>query len=368
MNYENKENLDKNKIYSLYNLTFNCPSCHRELRLYEGLGLVNCDYCHTSYLLTGKENPESYYISNRTNRSQILETAKQIFKLDGVASDLSSNYEIEEVFLAYIPFWRYRGRALGLDIIGLAKDEKQTIDYMRNWVQDGEIITPASHIPDFGVDEIELSKEIIADGIRIQQPSKLLNKLKLADYKSIRSQGMVFEPIIRKDIAIENGREYLKQLAQIHNRNDKDKNTNVNIYFQKIAIIDEFIEQIYYPLWIIKYTYNDKLYTISIDGVKNKLLHTRVPGNIQGLLFFSLGTLGSVFAFIIYIINQDVETLREFISQPFNIIAGILIFAAFILWLQWGWNKFQYRGEVIYDARTETITLSDMSFTAKSNK
>ena len=71
---------------------------------------------------------------------------------------------------------------------------------------------------------------------------------------------------------------------------------------------------------------------------------------------------------IINIINQDVETLREFISQPFNIIAGILIFAAFILWLQWGWNKFQYRGEVIYDARTETITLSDMSFTAKSNK
>jgi hypothetical protein len=52
-----------------------------------------------------------------------------------------------------------------------------------------------------------------------------------------------------------------------------------HITFERIYTVPRKMSVIYYPIWVVRYSYRDRMYVVTVDGVSGQVLSGRAPGD-----------------------------------------------------------------------------------------
>jgi len=311
-----------------------CPNCGGSLEVSEGERIAKCQFCDAPLLVVGDISLPRFYIPYKVKRLGAFYTARQWFSGWQKASDLRKSGRISDIFLVYLPFWR-----VSYQVIGVIKGNRVYKDEKRERRMPVERAVSRKYSwEEIAIDPYEFGVRYIPF---------LPTQLKPFSAEEMRREGMVFEPMETETHARGKAKVVFRSYAL-------DEMDIDEITYEKLFYLKEDISLVYYPLWIVRYLYKERAYQVVIDGVENKILYGRAPGNNSSR---SLALIGSLFAgvFLITTVFKDVvPNIFTNIAGDGNLFFGALIIIALAslggLWIILsGFSKFRYGGEVLED-------------------
>jgi predicted RNA-binding Zn-ribbon protein involved in translation (DUF1610 family) len=304
-----------------------CPACNGELDLNEGVRSFNCKYCGTLLVMKGESGTLKYYVPRKLNREDAIAKA---FAWLGTgfskAKGLKANSEVADAFLAYIPYWRVKA-----DVVGwVFGQEKRTstsngrtttyyVDVERKIQNSYDRTYSACDVAELGVKKINLTGDTILP----------------VDFETLQSDGMMFNIIASEKEAL----DYAK-----NNFSDESRNA-VNLYnvsFEHYDLVRENIGIVYYPLWVVRYTFENRTYQVVVDGEDGSICYGKAPGNnlyraVMGILGTGVGMFLITFFGIFSLFG--ISEKFPFFAFIFSVVIGIFLISK-------GWKKFRYGGEI----------------------
>ena len=310
-----------------------CPSCGGALDVAAGLRVVECPYCETPLLAASEVGLRRWAVEPDVDAIRARQAARDWLG-KGWQRDrrLRNQAQQGEAILAFLPFFRMEadvvGFALGTEerrrTVGSGKNrrtETYEVDVERSVQQSFDRTYPALDVAEWGVQRIDLRNDVLVPF----QPDRL------------RRLGMVFSPT---------GSEMqVKELARrlITARSDPGRGLK-RVRFRFVETLRERFSVIYYPLWIIRYRFENRSYQILIDAEDGALVYGKAPGNDFYRAFMMVASqAGALFL---------ATTLLQVIGMSFGGMAAIAagVFAA----LMWGWKHFRHGGVVVEGSGVES--------------
>jgi len=304
-----------------------CPSCSGELDMREGLRSFNCKYCGALLVVKGESGTLKYYVPRKLKKEDAI--AKAYAWLDSgmaKAKGLKANSKIAETFLVFIPYWRVR-----TDVVGwVFGQEKRTstsngrtttyyVDVEKKIQQSFDRTYSACDVAELGVKKINLTGDTIIP----------------VDFETLQREGMMFNIIASEKEAF----DFAKNNFSVEARNAVNL---YNISFEHYDLVRENIDIIYYPLWVVRYSFENRTYQVIIDGEDGSVCYGKAPGNnLYRAIMGIVGTGAGMFLMTLF----GVFILFDF-SDKFPFIAFIAAFAIGIFLAKWGYKKFRYGGEI----------------------
>lgn len=303
-----------------------CPACSGELDIKDGMRTFNCKYCGTMLRTKGAEGTLKYFVPRKIKREDAVNrTFKWLEKGVSKAKGLSKLSKIDEAFLVFIPYWRVRADVVGW-AFGVEKKTTTTSSGTRTEYIDKEIkiqnsfdvTIPACDIAELGVKKVNLQGD----------------EIKPIDFETLQSEGMLFNVISSEKEVTENSLNNFKIQAQ----------GAINLHevtFEHYDLVRENTSLIYYPLWIVRYVFNNRTYQVVVDGEDGSICYGKAPGSnlfraIAGI--FGLGA-GMFLASLFEIILIDPSSKGPWIGYVISLVLGILL-------ISWAYKKFRYGGEI----------------------
>jgi len=305
-----------------------CPSCSGELDIREGLRSFNCKYCRALLVVKGESGTLKYYVPKKLKKEDAILKA-YAFLDSGMAKakGLKANSKIAETFLVFIPYWRVRA-----DVVGwVFGQEKRTstsngrtttyyVDVEKKIQQSFDRTYSACDVAELGVKKINLTGDTIIP----------------VDFETLQREGMMFNIIASEKEAF----EFAKNNFAAEARNA------VNLYtisFEHYDLVRENIGIIYYPLWVVRYNFENRTYQVIVDGEDGSICYGKAPGNnLYRAIMGIIGTGAGMFLMTLF----GVFLLLDFSDIKFPFIAFIAAFVIGIFLAKWGYKKFRYGGEI----------------------
>ena len=304
-----------------------CASCAGTIDVQEGLTNVVCRYCGTPVAVAGDRGVVRLMVLDRVDRSAAgLALRRWFAKGIRKAPALRREARLEEAFLAFFPFVRAR-----FDVVGWVLGFKEHRRKRGNrWVTEREPVevqversadrTMASgDMAEFGVRRINLAGDEVAP----------------LDDEQLRARGMVFRP---QRTPGEVGEELTKAaLQQIEGGGGVD-----HVTFSWLAVIRRRIAIVYYPLWVIRYSFRGQTYQALVDAEDGSLAYGKAPGNH---LFRALSLVGACAGacFVGTSLLQHLDVLLRSDDSLMALGAVGIVLAGFVAW---GYRQFR-RGGVV---------------------
>jgi hypothetical protein len=232
----------------------------------------------------------------------------------------------EEAFLAWFPFVRVRCDVVGW-VLGFKEKRRKRGD---RWVKVREPVEqqversidhtmPLSDMAEFGVRRVDLAGDEILP----------------LDEELLRSKGMVF----RSHLAPAEVSEKLTQeaLADVETTSRVD-----HVNFSWFAALRRRVGLVYYPLWVIRYSFRGQTYQALIDAEDGSLAYGKAPGNH----LYRAVALVSACAGACFVGTTLLQNL-SFLLRSEEGLMGLgmvgLVLAGFVAW---GFRQFRYGGVV----------------------
>ena len=237
-----------------------CPRCGGMVAIPEGQEIVICPFCDLRSVVSGEHGIRRYQVPQRVER-EAATAAYQKF-LSGsmaIARDVHRTAQLTEVLMVHLPFWASWGRAVGW-IFG--EKEVGDSDHRRYEPREVRIVeemtwnAAACEVGEFGVTEINLAG-------RPLEPYA-------AD--DLHRSGMVFEPVGSADEAMQMANQDFEQRAVAKAGLDRVSQSFVRTLRPRQALV-------YYPLWVLRYTYRQRAFQVVVDGFSGEVLYGKAPGN-----------------------------------------------------------------------------------------
>jgi hypothetical protein len=238
----------------------NCPNCGGVIPIPEGQVIVICPYCDLRSMVRGERGILRYQVPQRIDRGQASGALKKF--LSGhwaIAMDARSKAELNEIFLAYVPFYgiwgRVAGWAFGQKKVGSgdkARYEPREVRIVEEMTWNGA----ACDVGEFGVQEV-----LLAD-----QP------LEPFDPDDLHARGLVFEPVGSLAEATTTAETSFKDRVKKKARLDRVSQIFVRFLRRQLGLI-------YYPLWVLRYLYRGRAFQVVVDGYSGKVVYGKAPGN-----------------------------------------------------------------------------------------
>ncbi|RLB67481.1 MAG: hypothetical protein DRH04_07930 [Deltaproteobacteria bacterium] len=155
-----------------------------------------------------------------------------------------------------------------------------------------------------------------------------------------------FEPTTSKDDARDMG------VSAIHDMAVKSANVP-HITFQKVHVIPRSLSLVYYPIWIVRYTYMGRGYFVTVDGITGQSISGRAPGDplYQGLAIGLGGVGGGLLTGV-----SLMGLLLNPVAGALGLLIGIVLFGG-------GFAMFRYGSEIVegdLEARYKKIPMLDV--------
>lgn len=297
-----------------------CPECSGVVPIKEGDRLVACPYCGLHSLIQGEQGVRYWQVARRVERDAARSSAKAFFSGIKKASDLRKEAEITDTFLAYLPYWRVHADVAGWRFGRERRGEDDTRPVEVQIAEEMHWNDAALDVSEYGVHQIVLSKEQILP----------------YDKAALHAEAIVFEPTESHTDALKEARDYFMYRARAKKSLD-------STFFEKFHFLHERLSIVYYPLWIVRYSYRQRHYQIVVDGVTKEILYGKAPGNIA----YRAGTLIAGLASGNFILVNGTGLLLTAMSDSDDGIAMLLlpIVLGFGL-IVWGYRSFRYGEEV----------------------
>jgi predicted RNA-binding Zn-ribbon protein involved in translation (DUF1610 family) len=304
-----------------------CPSCNGELDLKEGVRTFNCKYCGTLLTTKGESGSIKFYVPKKIKRDEaVARTQEWLGKGLAKARGLRASSKVEDVFLVYIPYWRVMADVVGW-VFGQERRTRRVgnrtetyyVDVEKKIQKNFDNTFAACDISELGVKKVNLEGD----------------QLLPVEYESLEQEGMLFNIISSEKQVADTAKKEFAASARSSANVDR-------VTFEHYDLVREHISIVYYPLWVVRYSFQNRTYQVVVDGEDGSICYGKAPGNnlyraIMGIigigvgmylatLFAPLGLIGELEegAFVIYIVA---------------LIAGIAV-------MVWGYRKFRYGGEI----------------------
>lgn len=249
-----------------------CPECGGNLTIREGDWSVRCGYCGSALLVTAPRGVQSYILEAKVTPAKarlaaIHHLAEKTNRRVG-ARDAS----IVDLRLIHVPFWRMRGRLMGW-VTGhktkLVKVETTSDDpavsqtrttvreerepFARLVFKRVDWSTPACVLPCLGLQGISLRTGFLDWSV-------------LDDRK--RAERTVALPTRSAAQTRRDATAYLARLAAP---------AGATIRARRSHLFDSAFSLYYYPVYLLRYGYRGRIYTITIDGGNGAVVRGDVP-------------------------------------------------------------------------------------------
>jgi len=249
-----------------------CPNCSGALSVREGQKIVKCPYCNARSQVSGERWVGRYQVARRIDRDKANQAVRGFWSGLNRAFDLSSKAQISELFLAYLPFWRAQGQLAGW-MFGQVKVSSGKSSHLEprevQLMQDVDWTGAAGDVAEFGVDSIALAG----------------TQFTAYDPDTLHQEGMVFEPTGSETDARDSAQAAWEKLAQSKSNLDRVSDKMLHILRRSLALV-------YYPLWVGRYTYRNRVYQVVVDGYNGRVLYGKAPGNIYYRALMLVGGTG----------------------------------------------------------------------------
>jgi DNA-directed RNA polymerase subunit RPC12/RpoP len=252
----------------------NCPTCGGAISVPEGETVVSCQYCGSALFVEGDQGVQTIAFKNKALKDAAVTSTQTWWAHGWKARDLRSTGKITEAYPIYLPFWKTTTRVAGW-ICGY--EERRRTDQKGN-VTVERIPKEVMVLQDYVFSEIACDPGDL--GIRTMK--NLQGETSFADFEMIPT----FEATTSKDNAVD------------HAKNDAVARAKAgahvpHVTFEKLHVLPKALTMIYYPVWVVRYNYKDRMYMDTVDGVTGQVLSGRAPGDP---LFQSMAITGGAVA------------------------------------------------------------------------
>ncbi len=241
-------------------VSLNCPACGGAVKAQEGRTALNCQYCGSALFLEGDAGVITIAFKNKMDRERASSLSQGWFRKGWKARDLATKGKVLEAYPIYLPFWMTRMRVLGW-ICGY--EERQRSDSKGN--------TRTERIPkeEMVLHDYPLS-EIACDpgDLGIKRLRNFSGESGLEDFTMIPT----YEATTSKDQALDR----MKAEAVTNARRDSGV---PHITFERLHVLPRAMSMVYYPIWVVRYSYNENMYFYTMDGVTGEVISGRAPGD-----------------------------------------------------------------------------------------
>lgn len=285
----------------------NCPNCGGMVAIPEGELIVRCPYCDLRSLVRGDRGLLRYQVPLRIDREQ-AELVYRRFLSSSKAIDgrTARKAELNEAFVAYMPFWSAWSRVLGW-VFGEKQvgsgDNKRYEPREVKIAQDMTWNAAACDVGEFGVQAIP----------------RIDPKLEPFNADTLHAVGMVFEPV---GLLAEAQKEAESEFtARVEKKAQLDRLSQVFVKF-----IRRRIGLVYYPLWVLRYIYRGRAYQVVVDGYNGEILYGKAPGSTLYRAAILVGGMATG-----ALIAVDVSSLVLYLAANSDDDEGGLFFAGLAL-------------------------------------
>ena len=250
-----------------------CPSCGGSLRITEGQRSIQCEYCFSNLYIANPPGVKSFFLKPRITAGKAkLEALRWISKKSN--GRVKAKYtSVVEHKLVHVPFWRMRGRFIGWicgEEVKLKKVETNTSTArgeIRRQVLKQES-TPFSKFVSRNVDWSApacVIKHLGMQGISMKA-SMLKWEIFNHDFKTTMNIAL---PTKSAKTAKRDALRHIINLA---------KPSGANIRASRFHLFGSNLSIYYFPIYLLRYKFKDKIYIITIDGNNGNIIRAEVPG------------------------------------------------------------------------------------------
>ena len=303
-----------------------CPRCGGMVPIPEGQAIVICPYCDLRSTVSGERGVRRHAVPCRVDRAQAENAMRGFLSSNwAIGGSVRREAQFSEAFLMHLPFWSFWGRA-----IGWAFGEKQvgSGDKKRYEAREARVVEEMSwneaacEVGEFGVTTINLSGR----------------PLEAFDADALHRSGMVFEPVGPASEAFGRGKVHFDNRVRQKAGLDRIAQVFTRIVRARQALV-------YYPLWVMRYTFRGRSFQVVVDGFNGEVLYGKAPGNtlyraaalVGGMLLGSLvGVNGPMLALRMEDSDGAVEGALVALA-----IGGVLMFGSYRIY-RYG-EHYEYR-------------------------
>jgi len=238
----------------------NCPACGGAIQVSEGDNVLNCSYCGSLLWAEGDAGVMTVAYRNTQDRDGVLRATEQWWRKGLKARDLRTKGKLLECYPIYLPFWSTSTRVAGW-ICGY--EERHYTD------RDGHVHTERIPREEMVLNDYRYTSIACDPGdLGIKHLRNTTGEASFADFESIPT----FETTTSKDDMV--------QISKDSALRDARHDARVpHVTFEKVTVIPKHISQIYYPVWVVRYSYGERMYMATVDGVTGQVLSGRAPGD-----------------------------------------------------------------------------------------
>lgn len=297
-----------------------CPNCSGVVPVAEGVRVVQCPYCNLNSLVQGERGVRRWQVARRVDRAGAEAGVRGFLSGMRKARDLSRAAKIEELLLVYLPFWRVEATVAGWLFGRVRKDKDETKPDEHYVFESMHWNDAAVDVTEFGVHRIVVSRDDLLP----------------FDSQALHAEAMVFEPSESRTEALEEARAHFVYRSRTAAGQTRTSYENIQLLRPEFSLV-------YFPVWLARYSYRNRVYQVIINGVDGKVMYGKAPGNILyraaalvaglavGNLVLVNGTLLAGLAM------SDDEDGLSLLLLPIAIGVGLILY---------GYRQFRYGEEV----------------------
>ncbi len=226
----------------------------------EGENTVICNYCNSTLFVEGDKGVTTIAFRLKALRDSAVTSSQGWWKHGLKARDLKTTGKITEVYPIFLPFWKTITMVAGW-ICGY--EERRHTDSKGN-VTVERIPKESMILQDYVFSEIACDPGDL--GIRTMK--NFMGETGFTDFEMIPT----FEATTSKDDAVTKAKNdaLAKARASAH---------VPHVTFERVHVFPKALTMIYYPVWVVRYNYRDRMYMDTVDGVTGQVLSGRAPGD-----------------------------------------------------------------------------------------
>ena len=286
----------------------NCPACGGAISIVEGDDTLVCPYCDSTLFVEGDRGVSTIAFKNRLTPDAAVAATQQWWSKGWKARDLRRVGVVGEVYPIYLPFWRSTTRVAGW-ICGY-EERRYTDQKGRTHVQ--RVPKEEMVLGDY------LFSEIATDpgDLGIRSLRNFSGETGFADFEMIPT----FEATTSRDEAVARSKSDAMTRARGTVRVP-------HVTMERLHVFPRRLSMVYYPIWVVRYSYRERMYMSTVDGVTGQVLSGRAPGDP---LFQSLAiTAGTSFGGLLAAAGIILSTIALEIPLVAFIAGGIVLYLTY---------------------------------------
>lgn len=297
-----------------------CPNCSGVVPVSEGVRIVQCPYCNLHSLVQGERGVRRWQVARHVDRAGAEAGVRGFLSGMRKARDLNRAAKIEELLLVYLPFWRVEATVAGWLFGRVRKDKDETKPDEHSVFESMHWNDAAVDVTEFGVHRIVVSRDDLLP----------------FDSQALHAEAMVFEPSESRTEALEEARAHF-----VYRSRNAAGQTRTS--YENIQLLRPEFSLVYFPVWLARYSYRNRVYQAVINGVDGKVMYGKAPGNI---LYRAAALVVGLAVGNLVLVNGTILAALALSDSDDGLAALLLPIAIGVGLILYGYRQFRYGEEV----------------------